>query len=265
MEPVAFDHKAHEKYNNDCRVCHHKGMEACEKCHTLGGSKDGGMVTLEQAMHSLSSRIAAWAATPPSRPAKLRRLPQPYQQVKQARRRQLQAVPPAGQLTGWRDAAREPGKIVQATEGQLAETMLKSRNMNPGTYALDDIPEKVAIKELANRYKPAEFKHREHVLALMKGMKGNELAGYFHSDPGTICQGCHHNSPPAKNPPACASCHKNDRGTGEVRPGGEPSGAAGGPARPVHGLPQGHEGEAGGHVLHRVSPGKEEVTGPGLI
>jgi formate-dependent nitrite reductase cytochrome c552 subunit len=38
-------------------------------------------------------------------------------------------------------------------------------------------------------------------------MQGNALAAYFHRDLGTMCQGCHHNSPPAKNPPACVSCH----------------------------------------------------------
>jgi hypothetical protein len=41
----------------------------------------------------------------------------------------------------------------------------------------------------------------------MKGMKDNSLAGYFHRDPGTICQGCHHQSPPSKQPPRCISCH----------------------------------------------------------
>jgi DnaJ-class molecular chaperone len=49
--------------------------------------------------------------------------------------------------------------------------------------------------------------HRAHVQSLLKGMKGNTLAEYFHRDPGTICQGCHHNSPPAKQPPGCITCH----------------------------------------------------------
>jgi len=39
MDPVAFDHKAHEKYNNNCRVCHHAGMESCASCHTLAAPK----------------------------------------------------------------------------------------------------------------------------------------------------------------------------------------------------------------------------------
>ena len=56
MNPVAFDHKAHEKYNNSCRVCHHAGIESCDKCHTLAGSKKGKFVTFEQAMHHQSSQ-----------------------------------------------------------------------------------------------------------------------------------------------------------------------------------------------------------------
>ena len=35
----------------------------------------------------------------------------------------------------------------------------------------------------------------------------SKLASYFHREPGTLCQGCHHNSPAAKKPPQCSSCH----------------------------------------------------------
>ncbi len=141
----------------------------------------------------------------------------------------------------------------------------RAATMNPGTYAVNDIPEKVTIKELSDKYLPSELKHREHVLELMKGMKDSPLAAYFHSDPGTMCQGCHHNSPPSKKPPSLRQLPQEHRRPGELRPqGGEPSGAAGRPARPVHELPQGHDGEARGHGLHRVSQGKEEVTGLGL-
>ena len=49
----------------------------------------------------------------------------------------------------------------------------------------------------------------------MKSMQGNPLAEYFHRDPGTICQGCHHNSPPDKQPPNCSSCHGKHFGAKE--------------------------------------------------
>ena len=97
--------------------------------------------------------------------------------------------------------------------------MLAKRNLNPGTYAVEDIPDKVKIKDLTDKYEPAEMNHRAHVAALMKGTKDNTLAEYFHRDPGTICQGCHHNSPPEKNPPGCITCHgKNYRQTDGNRP-----------------------------------------------
>ncbi|MFZ0052655.1 MAG: cytochrome c3 family protein, partial [Desulfobaccales bacterium] len=51
MDPVAFDHQAHEKYKDNCRVCHHSSMEPCEKCHTLMGAKDGEFINFAQAMH----------------------------------------------------------------------------------------------------------------------------------------------------------------------------------------------------------------------
>jgi hypothetical protein len=46
----------------------------------------------------------------------------------------------------------------------------------------------------------------------MTGLKDSKLAQYFHGDPGTVCQGCHHNSPPSKNPPRCANCHPQAHG-----------------------------------------------------
>ena len=58
MNPVAFDHKAHEKYNDNCRSCHHATMDSCEKCHTLSGSPEGKNVTYEQAMHSQKSQLS---------------------------------------------------------------------------------------------------------------------------------------------------------------------------------------------------------------
>ncbi len=114
MDPVAFDHKAHEKYNNNCRVCHHAGMEACGDCHTVAGSKEGGSVTLEKAMHSRSSQQSCIGCHDcQTGLAELRRLPQPYQQGEPARGRQLPAVPPRDQLAGSRDAAGEAGRSAQ--------------------------------------------------------------------------------------------------------------------------------------------------------
>ena len=69
------------------------------------------------------------------------------------------------------------------------------------------IPEKVVIKELTERFEPVEFEHRKVYDALVKNIKGDKLAGYFHQSGATICQGCHHNSPVSGQPPRCGSCH----------------------------------------------------------
>jgi DnaJ-class molecular chaperone len=88
-----------------------------------------------------------------------------------------------------------------------AAEMLQSRTPVTETYADADIPEKVVIKEMVNKYKAVELPHRKIVQTLVKGIKDNKLANYFHAEKGTVCQGCHHNSPADKKPPRCGNCH----------------------------------------------------------
>ena len=207
MNPVAFDHKAHEKYNNSCRVCHHAGIESCDKCHTLSGSKKGKLVTFEQAMHIQSSQqscIGCHAAKQAA--ANCAGCHKQHGQVAAG----LTTPPASSATSSCPKASRRCAPSLLADPQQksaIAEVMLKNRNMNPGTYAVGDIPDKVVIKTLSDKYEPVELNHRAHVLSLMKGMQGNPLAEYFHRDPGTLCQGCHHHSPPAKQPPGCINCH----------------------------------------------------------
>ena len=90
---------------------------------------------------------------------------------------------------------------------QVAGMLLKSRKSVTDTYKDDDIPEKVTIKKLVDKYEKVELPHRKIVRTLVKNLKDNKIANYFHTDQGTICQGCHHNSPIDKKPPKCGSCH----------------------------------------------------------
>ncbi|MGO8667619.1 MAG: sulfate respiration complex hexadecaheme cytochrome HmcA [Desulfobaccales bacterium] len=221
MDPVAFDHKAHEKFNDTCRVCHHSSMDACEKCHTLMGAKDGKLISFEKAMHSLSSRasclgchngqqVAAECAGCHNHLSKSCRLGDASCQ--QCHLKAAETAIPGG-ATPSKICALEP-----AQKTALAQTLLQARNLNPGTYPLEGLPETVEIKTLANRFQPSEFSHKKHLEALLKGIKGdplkgikgNTLAEYFHSDPGTICQGCHHHSPPSQEPPRCSNCHSGE-------------------------------------------------------
>ena len=54
MNLVPFNHKAHEMYNDTCRVCHHADLNACINCHTQEGAKEGNFVKLAQSMHRLN-------------------------------------------------------------------------------------------------------------------------------------------------------------------------------------------------------------------
>jgi hypothetical protein len=89
----------------------------------------------------------------------------------------------------------------------MAEALAARRGNALKLVAEKDIPEKVVIKALADEYQPSELPHRKIVLTLARAVKDSPLAGAFHADPTTLCQGCHHNSPPSVKPPRCASCH----------------------------------------------------------
>jgi len=198
MNVVPFNHIGHETYSSTCRACHHSSMDACGKCHTLQGSKDGKFVKLQTAMHRVSAqasclgchdrflsdkRCAGCHATMPRRD------------------------PPG--LSGCVSCHMpKPAAATPETEPKvMAAMLLEARQPVTATYADEDIPETVEIKALSKQYEAVKLPHRKIVQTLVKNIKDSKLAANFHRDPGTVCQGCHHNSPVAKKPPACASCH----------------------------------------------------------
>jgi hypothetical protein len=203
MPPVPFNHAAHEKYSDNCRVCHHASMDACSKCHTMGGSPEGGNVTFEQAMHRTTSRQSCEGC----------------HTAKQASpncsgcHHNLAQAKPANTANCQLCHMTLPGTVTSPQQKHaIAETMLKNRKMTPGMFAVGDIPEKVVIAELSNKFEPVQMDHRKHINKLLEGSKDSQLANYFHSPPGTVCQGCHHNSPASKTPPNCGNCHAQAHG-----------------------------------------------------
>lgn len=201
MDRVAFDHQAHEGYNDTCIQCHHKDLNACSSCHTLKGDKEGNGVNLEQAMHKFTKQSSCLGC---------------HQSRKQATEcvgchafagnirttdtmscKSCHMYPLAGIDENDPSVFNNPA-AAQALNKRVAITR---------TYADKDIPDKVIISQLQNQYKPVEMPHRKMVHNLMDGMKDNNLARYFHKSEGTICQGCHHNSPASLHPPKCGSCH----------------------------------------------------------
>ena len=198
MPPVPFNHAAHEKYSDNCRVCHHASMDACSKCHTLGGSKEGGNVTFEQAMHRTTSQHSCEGCHAAKQASA--NCSGCHHNLAQAR--------PANTANCQLCHMSVPGTVTSPQQKYaIAETMLKNRKMTPGAFAAGDIPEKVVISDLSDKYEPVQLNHLKHVNKLLEGSKDSQLAGYFHSPPGTVCQGCHHNSPASKTPPNCANCH----------------------------------------------------------
>jgi hypothetical protein len=207
MNPVPFDHKSHEGYSDTCRACHHEEMSACNSCHTLvKPAKKGGNVQLERAMHQSGSPMSCVGCHEVSQktkecagchalmPAKAR--PKDESCSKCHMNPLPQPAAPAQS---------------QAAEKEGAERLLQSRQAVKGTFPVEDIPEKVQIKTLVDKYEQVELPHRKIVLSLVKGMNeskgGAKLASYFHNDKSTVCQGCHHNSPSSVKPPSCLTCH----------------------------------------------------------
>jgi len=214
MNAVAYNHKAHEENNNTCRVCHHASLDKCSKCHTLSGSKDGNYVKLEKAFHQIGSDKSCLGC---------HELKQQDSKCsgchvfmeKQRKQSDESCLKCHENLTS------DMMNVVKSGDNkELAEKMMKARSTASETYADDDIPEKVVIKGMMDKYQAAEMPHRKIVKTLMKNIGDNKMAGYFHREKGTICQGCHHNSPVSQKPPKCSSCHGKPFDENELlRPG----------------------------------------------
>ena len=201
MDRVAFAHKAHEGYADNCRVCHHKEMTACNDCHTVAGQKKGGFVTLETAMHQFDSDTSCFGCHTSQKQAK--NCAGCHSQM-ETRKRKDSATCLSCHSTPANLIVPEAGPDERAA---IAAIELQSRNVKSPRFKKEDIPAEVEIKQLADQYEGVKLPHRKIIDTLMGNMQDNKLAGYFHSQPGTICQGCHHNSPAAAKPPKCASCH----------------------------------------------------------
>ncbi|UIJ37783.1 cytochrome C [Desulfobaculum bizertense] len=206
MGAVVFNHKAHEMVVKDCRTCHHEKIESCSKtCHTEKGSKEGGFVTLDQAMHSKTSSASCVGCH--------------NQQKKQKQCAGCHSMIPENKAASEQNCAtcheqdtKKAGAMLKMPKAEKKAAMqqeIATREQSGGTYDLKDIPETVSIDVLADQYNAAQFPHRKIVASMLKGIEGSELANVFHTEKGTFCQGCHHNSPASLNPPRCASCHKD--------------------------------------------------------
>jgi hypothetical protein len=210
MGRVAFNHKSHEQSNDTCRVCHHESLNACSKCHTPAGTPEGKQIKLEQAFHQIQSDHSCIGCHDKRQQNK--NCAGCHGFLAQQRPRDLNgcqrchAPRPA--------AAEEPPSPapLPAADGAhptdpAAEALLASRTIVAPHFSDEEVPEKVKIKHISAKYEAAEMPHRKIVTTLVKHIGESKMAGTFHNDRTTLCQGCHHNSPAALKPPSCASCH----------------------------------------------------------
>ena len=201
MNLVPFNHQAHEKYNDSCRICHHAALDDCAQCHSLEGSKEGKNVTLQQSMHRLKVNQSCMGCHES-------KLTQPicagcHTSFEKKRQQGTDSCGNCHMVP----TNRISNEIQEAAEKGLAADTLETRDAITVIYEDQDIPETVTIETMTNQYEPVKLPHRKIVNALFDNIKNNRLANYFHHEKGTICQGCHHNSPAAKKPPNCVSCH----------------------------------------------------------
>ncbi len=210
MSPVPFAHKAHEEYNDTCRVCHHESLDSCGKCHTLEGKKEGKGVKLERAMHRTVAEESCMGCHEKKQDDKkcagCHVLMGKKQKPEPASCQECHIEVPAPPV----QEGVEPQPLEKKSKEELAalaNEMLQARKGVSDTFTDEDIPEKIIIKDLMKKYEAVEFPHRKIVKTLVNGMKENKLANFFHREEGTMCQGCHHNSPASKKPPRCGNCH----------------------------------------------------------
>jgi hypothetical protein len=220
MAGVPFDHKAHEGYSDTCRVCHHEAMDGCsKKCHTILGSKESHGVNLERAMHAREadrSCVGCHAAKQDKKEcAACHAAPKASLFADKAACAKCHSAP----VKDVKPGETAPVQTIDDAKAQAAQ-LLSARKPVIDTIAVDDIPEKVVIKEITDQYEPSEMPHRKIVQALVKNIKDNKLAQYQHAGDLTVCKGCHHNSPASKQPPRCGNCHNKPLLAGEAyRPG----------------------------------------------
>jgi hypothetical protein len=201
MNPVPFDHKAHEAYNDTCRVCHHETFKPCNQCHTLAGIKEGKEVTLEKAMHQANTKKSCMGCH--GEEQEKADCAGCHAFMAKSFNKEDESCLKCHMTS----AIGKEETIDPEMEKNLTADLLKSRNGMAGVYDDNEIPERVVIKNLSKEYGAVDFPHRKIVKALVNKIKDNTLAGYFHSPEGTICKGCHHNSPLSKKPPQCGNCH----------------------------------------------------------
>ncbi|MBN1903802.1 MAG: hypothetical protein JW927_01770 [Deltaproteobacteria bacterium] len=199
MNPVLFDHETHGQYQENCNLCHHTGESgSCtQTCHTVDGSKQGNVITAEQAMHGPDSKRSCIGCHEINKKNK-----------------------ECSGCHGFMENGKNfneiclkchmdiPESVDNKATKRGADTARNHKTQKPASEEIldKDIADVVIIDKLSAQYGAVELPHRQIIEALISGIKNNRLARHFHDGKETICLGCHHNSPSGKIL-GCAGCH----------------------------------------------------------
>ena len=104
-------------------------------------------------------------------------------------------------------SALGPWPMSKTARTELAVQAFKTTGGTSVKLADDQVPEKVVIDVLMDKYEGAQFPHRLVFRSIESRIGDNGMAGYFHDKQTTLCMGCHHHSPATLQPPKCAACH----------------------------------------------------------
>jgi len=188
LKEVPFNHKAHEGYTRSCRDCHHETMKACKTCHTLkGDTEQGGNVTLAEAYHEVRS---GWSCIG-------------CHEVKKSE-------PSCGGCHRLiKGGLSETAACLACHSGPQEETEAVRLLPAPDELLPDKVEEELKLGILEKDYKPSTFPHVRIIKKLTDISNESKLAKYFHSQPTSMCRGCHHYSPLESKKPVspCSTCH----------------------------------------------------------
>jgi hypothetical protein len=212
MEPVAFNHKAHEISVASCKICHHKALTDCKSCHTVFGDKKGDFISLESAMHNMTSQNSCFSC-------------HNLEKKKSECAGCHSSIPeenfPKKSCVKCHAFDKSLVSVDSFIDKKSMEKLAyKTIKLRSETYedVFEKIPEKVIIDTLSDEYEPVNFPHFKIFNKIKSNIEKNTLARSFHKTDKTLCVGCHHYSPPSLTPVKCQSCHSKTGKSNNDRP-----------------------------------------------